>query len=224
MQKIKYEEMRPDEIAAARANASVAYVPIGSTEYHGFHLPVGLDTLHSYALCLAAAEQTGGVVLPPTFWGTRGHEQYPGSLLLHEDTIACLMRDVFLRLAEQGWELVVAFTGHYPKVQGELIRRVAQEHMGEHPGSRVLVLDPFSLHPTDPRGEHAGCIETSAMLHLRPDLVAMEQLQKPGALKAITPDCVDGNAEAGKERFGTIVAELVRAVREALADLAARGG
>ena len=140
MKKIKYEEMRPEELAAARDEASIVYAPIGSLEYHGFHLPVGFDAMHAYALCAAAAERAGGVVLPPTYWGTQGHEQFPGSLLLQEDTVACMMRDVFFRLAEQGWKLIVAVTGHYPAVQGELIARVAREHMAQDPGSRVLVL------------------------------------------------------------------------------------
>ena len=55
MKKLRYEEMCPDELAAAREEAPLVYVPIGSIEYHGFHLPVGFDTMHAAALCLAAA-------------------------------------------------------------------------------------------------------------------------------------------------------------------------
>ena len=219
MPKIKYEEMRPAELAEARDRASLVYVPIGSTEYHGFHLPVGFDAMHAYALCTAAAVQTGGVVLPATFWGTRGHEQYPGSLLLQEGTIASLVRDALFRLTEQGYRLVVVVTGHYPRVQGELIKRVAQKHMAAHAESRVLVLDPFNLHPTDPHPEHAGRVETSVMLYLRPELVDMGQLKGPGALEAITGDCVDATAEYGKERFETVLAELVRTVQNALSEM-----
>jgi len=83
----------------------------------------------------------------------------------------------------------------------------------------VLVLDPFNLHPTDPHSEHAGRIETSVMLYLRPELVQMERLQEPGALKNITGDCVDATVEYGKERFESVLAALVRTVREALAGL-----
>ena len=219
MPKIRFEEMRPDELAAAREAAPVAYFPIGSTEYHGFHLPTGVDTMHAHALCLRAAEQTGGVVLPPTYWGTRGHEQFPGSLLVQEETLAALVRDVLERLTEQGWRLIVLFTGHYPEVQGKLLQRVAEEHLAAHPGTKVLVLDPFNLHPTDPHSEHAGKLETSVMLHLRPDLVDMAQLQRPGALQAITPDGAEATAKYGEQRCAEIVEELVRRVREALADL-----
>ena len=219
MARIRYEEMLPSELAQAREAAPLVYVPIGSTEYHGFHLPVGFDAMHAYALCLRAAEDTAGVVLPPTYWGTRGHEAFPGSLLLSEETVAALARDVLVRLAEQGYRLIVLFTGHYPRVQGELLASVARAHAEDHAEAKVLALDPFNLHPTDPHSEHAGRIETSVMLYLRPDLVHMERLGEPGALKNITGDCVDATVEYGKERFESALAALVRTVREALAGL-----
>lgn len=215
MQKIRYEEMHPDELAAAREEVPLVYVPIGSIEYHGFHLPFGFDAVHAHELCLQAAEQTGGVVLPPTFWGTQGHVGFPGSLLLSEKTIAALMGDVFVQLTEQGYQLIVVCTGHYPQVQGVLIKGVADAYIAQNPQVRIMVLDPFYLHPTDPQSEHAGIVETSVMLYLRPDLVDMEQLKRPGALDAISPDCVGATAEYGETRFQTIVNELVQTVNRA---------
>jgi len=215
-QNVRYEEMRIGELDAARQKVPLVYVPIGSVEYHGPHLPMGFDTIHAHALCLVACDQTGGVVLPPTFWGTRGHEKYPYSLLLREETVEALIRDVLARLTEQAYRLIVICTGHYPRVQGALLQRVAQEHMEHHNGVRVLVLDPFSLHPSDPHPEHAGIVETSVMRFLRPDLVDMSALAEEGALKGIKSDCVDANVGYGKERFDTIVTEMVRTVRDAL--------
>jgi creatinine amidohydrolase len=216
VRKLRYEEMRVGELAAARDEAPLVYVPIGSLEYHGWHLPVGFDALHAHALCLAAAEQTGGVVLPPTFWGTEGHVAFPGSLLVSPDTLAALVRDILTRLTEREYRLIVLCTGHYPEVQGRLLERVAAEHEAHDPGVRVMVLDPFTVHPTDPHAEHAGIVETSVMLHLRPELVDMTLLDQPGALEAITPDAADATAEYGRQRFETIVGEMVRTVKEAL--------
>ena len=215
----RYEELRPDQLDAAREEASLAYVPIGSLEYHGWHLPVGFDAMHAHALCLLAAEQTGGVVLPPTFWGTRGHEGFRGSLLLREETIAALAHDILDQLARQGYRLIVLFTGHWPEVQGGLLSRVAEEFMRGRPEVRVLVLDPFNLHPTDRPVEHAGRVETSVMLHLRPDLVDMAALADPEALKAISADCVDATAEFGRERTEDVLAAFVVTVQSALSDL-----
>ncbi len=219
MTNTRYEEMRPAELAEAREKASLVYVPIGSTEYHGWHLPVGFDAMHAYELCLRAAEQTGGVVLPATHWGTQGHEGYAGSLLLAKETIANLMRDVLERLADQQYRPIVICTGHYPRVQGELLKEVAAKHTGSYPDTRVLVLDPFNLHPTDQHAEHAGKIETSVMLYLRPDLVDMDQLRHPDALKAISEDCVKATREYGQERFESVLVEMVGVVRTALGEV-----
>ena len=219
MQTLRYEDLLPRELAAAREAVPLVYFPIGSLEYHGFHLPFGFDTLHAHAYCLAAAARTGGVVLPPTYWGFRGHEGFPGSLLVSQETIARLAADVFRLLTEQQFRLIVAFSGHWPDVQGRCLEEVARAHVAVHPGVRILVPDLFALHPTDRQPEHAGRIETSALLHLRPELVAMERLQEPGALKAISADAVEATAAAGKERFGTCVAELVRQVQAGLQGL-----
>ena len=45
----------------------------------------------------------------------------------------------------------------------------------------------------------------------------MDKLQEPGALDAITKDCVDATAEYGRDRFETVLAELVRTVKQCLA-------
>lgn len=219
MGKLKYEEMLPHELAAARDAAPLVYFPIGSLEYHGFHLPTGFDAMHAYAHCLQAAAATGGVVLPLTFWGFRGHEGFPGSLLVSEQTVASLARDVLGLLTSQGYRLVVIMTGHWPDVQGALLADVAAAHMAAHPEVRALVVDPFNLHPTDRPIEHAGRVETSAMLYLRPDLVEMQRLEEPGALQNINDDCVEATAAAGRQRFEDIHAEFVRLVREALTAL-----
>jgi len=208
--------MRPDELVAAREQTPLVYFPIGSLEYHGFHLPFGFDAMHAHELCLQAARQTGGVVLPPTFWGTEGHVGWPGSLLLSNGTIAGIVADVLSQLDQQGFKLIVACTGHYPRVQGVLIQGIADAYMARHPASRIMLLDPFNLHPTDPRSEHAGIIETSAMLHMRPELVDMEQLDRPDALDGISEDCVDATVEYGQTRFETVLNEMVRTVNEEL--------
>ena len=215
----RYEELRPDQLRAAQEEASLVYVPIGSLEYHGWHLPVGFDAMHAHALCLLAAEQTGGVVLPPTYWGTRGHEGFRGSLLLREETIAALAHDILEQLAGQGYRLIVFFTGHWPEVQGGLLTRVAEEFMRDRPEARIIVLDPFNLHPTDRPVEHAGKVETSAMLYLRPDLVDMAALVDPAALEAINGDCVDATAEFGEQRTAEVLHELVATVKDCLSSL-----
>ncbi len=44
---VQYEELTPSEFREKLNNAPVAYLPLGTLEYHGEHLPLGTDALHS---------------------------------------------------------------------------------------------------------------------------------------------------------------------------------
>ncbi len=61
----RYERLRPAELRALAAAAPLAYMPIGPLEFHGEHLPTGVDWFEAHGLCLRAAARSGGVVLPP---------------------------------------------------------------------------------------------------------------------------------------------------------------
>ena len=82
MRKVQYEEMLPHEFEEALSRFPVAYVPVGSLEWHGRHLALGNDTLKAYGILLKTAETFGGVVVAPTYWGHMDHWRpgcHPGS-------------------------------------------------------------------------------------------------------------------------------------------------
>lgn len=45
----------------------VAYLPLGTLEWHGPHMPLGADGIQSKELFVRVAEKVGGVVLPMLF-------------------------------------------------------------------------------------------------------------------------------------------------------------
>ena len=47
----------------------VVIVPIGSTEQHGYHLPIGTDVYLAEALAEKTAEKTGALVYPSIHFG-----------------------------------------------------------------------------------------------------------------------------------------------------------
>jgi creatinine amidohydrolase len=69
-----YERMRPPQIVVARQNCPVAYLPLGTIEWHGRHNPVGLDGLKAQALAVRCAQAGGGLVFPPLFYGESREE------------------------------------------------------------------------------------------------------------------------------------------------------
>jgi len=60
----RYEELTPYEFDREKERASIIYVAAGPLEYHEECNILGLDTNKGYDWCLAAAEQTGGIVFP----------------------------------------------------------------------------------------------------------------------------------------------------------------
>ena len=67
--KVRYNEMLPHEIVAARQACPIAYLPVGGLEWHGEHLAVGNDALKADMLAVRCAEQGGGLAFPPLYWG-----------------------------------------------------------------------------------------------------------------------------------------------------------
>ena len=73
MKKVKWDDMLRHEFEAAVAECPVCYLPFGTLERHGSHLPFGQDGQKAHGLCIRAAEKHGGVVAPPLHWGTHGN-------------------------------------------------------------------------------------------------------------------------------------------------------
>jgi creatinine amidohydrolase len=69
MAKVRFVEMLPHELVPARTARPVAYLPLGTLEWHGGHLPYGYDGVKADALAAVFAERTGGVVMPTVWWG-----------------------------------------------------------------------------------------------------------------------------------------------------------
>jgi creatinine amidohydrolase len=195
--------------------ASIAYVPIGTLEFHGPHLPLGTDAIHAYEFCLVAARRTGGVVLPVTPWSPHGHERWPGSLLVRESTFQALVTDIFALLSEQGVKVIVACTGHWPARQEPAIRKIADDVMAQSPQTRILVLGPW-CHPADPSADHGGKKETSLMLALKPELVHMDRLEGEDAMRGIGESAVEGTAAFGKAYLAAELENFVTQVNELL--------
>ena len=59
---VRYERLRPSQIVDRRQACPVAYLPVGTIEWHGEHNPVGLDTLKMHALLIRCAEELGGLM------------------------------------------------------------------------------------------------------------------------------------------------------------------
>lgn len=177
----RMEEMSPDELEAVLAKAPIAFVPLGTYEHHGFHLPVCFDGIKAHALCERVARQTGGTVLPTFFYGTGGgHVGYKWTLMRPEPQITPLIEATLDHLARQGFKVVAVLTGHYPKEQVDMVHRLAQEAQTRHPQVRFIGLTEPEVTTPQPgdayAGDHAAKYETSIALALNPGWVHLDRM------------------------------------------------
>jgi creatinine amidohydrolase len=189
------EMLLPHELTAALDARSVVYLPLGSIEFHAAHLPIGLDALTAHGVCLRAAARSGGVVLPPLYYGVGGgHTTYPWTIMASTDApIRDLLQQSLQRLSEFRVRTIILFTGHFSDEQLDLIDDVARRWTAAHQPMRVLAL---SINRAQARvaPDHAGLFETSVLSALWPDRVQLQQLPTLDQAPADDPDGdVQGN-------------------------------
>ncbi|MGH3267001.1 MAG: creatininase family protein, partial [Trebonia sp.] len=110
-QEVRYERLRPAEMRAAAAHLNLAYVPMGPLEFHGEHLPFGVDAFEAHGLCVRAAEAGGGVVLPPAYIAS-GCLDLPFTIDYDQAFIHAWATATLSQLARRGFAAAVLVTGH----------------------------------------------------------------------------------------------------------------
>lgn len=185
-QEHRFELLNPVQIGAAIAKAPILYAPMGTLEWHGTHLPVGTDALKAHALCLLAARRTGGLVLPPFYYGTAGHTGYPLTVLVREEPVTELIRATLETMVTWGVRVAALFSGHYSREQMEMVERIADAWTDRR--MKVLGLTDYMLPDPPSVPDHAALFETSMMRGLEPGLVHLENLPDRDAAPANDPD------------------------------------
>ena len=145
---------------AAGVETDLALLPVGSTEQHGPHAPLGTDALTAGAVADAGADAyadtTGGevVVAPPIPVGVaEEHRHFAGTLWVSPDTFRAYVRETVASLASHGWDRVVVVNGHGGNVAAleELCARLTRD--GTAYAVPFTWFDAVSL---DGSGEGAG--------------------------------------------------------------------
>ncbi|SIS13392.1 creatinine amidohydrolase [Natronorubrum thiooxidans] len=96
-------------------DTTLVLFPVGSTEQHGPHAPLGTDTLNAETIADAAAERYDGtvVVTPAVPVGVaEEHSQFTGILWTSLSTFKAYVRDIARSLAHHGFDRLVLVNGH----------------------------------------------------------------------------------------------------------------
>jgi creatinine amidohydrolase len=177
------------------------FLPVGSTEQHGPHMPLSCDVILPTAVCERVARNVGGIVAPTIPYGYKsqprsgGGQSFPGTTSLNANTLSLVIRDVICDLVAHGVRRLAVVNGHFennwPIIEGiELavkeVRRDGVEDLVVLRMDYGELVHQETLDRLFPAGfpgtelEHASLIETSLMLLVRPDLVQMDKVPSDG--------------------------------------------
>jgi len=202
-EKVLYAELTPQEFRDRLAAAPIAYLPLGTLEWHGEHLPLGSDGLQSAGFFVRLAREAGGIVLPMLFLGPDRKEEVDGKELygmdtlgegmpegkryknqqlagsaywVPEETFRTIIEATLKQLKRAGFKIVVAH-GHGPSTS------FFQKNAGqwkEKFGLETFVCwgSQFDRQGMGIQVDHAAMNETSLVMALRPELVRMDRLPK----------------------------------------------
>jgi creatinine amidohydrolase/Fe(II)-dependent formamide hydrolase-like protein len=159
-----------------------AILPCGSIEQHGPHLPLDVDYFDSVYLANKVAEACSTpkpLVLPPIPYGVAyHHEDFTGTISISNHTLSALVYDVGKSLAKNGVKKLIILNGHGDNSPTLLY---AAQMINRDTGIFVCVesgetsdVDLYGLVDT-PNDIHAGEIETSTTLAIRPGMVKMDK-------------------------------------------------
>jgi creatinine amidohydrolase len=167
------------EFVSSLKESKTIFLPFGSTEEHGQHLPLDTDTMQVYASVKAAAEIHKSFVAPPIHYGIcRSTSEHPGTVTLSSDTFRALVRDLVRGYYVQGLRNFILISGHAGKTHIGALVEVGEEMLKEFSDIRLAVINEYDFCYRAGSGiievegdSHAGEVETSRIQHLYPELV-----------------------------------------------------
>ncbi len=180
-----WQDLKTTDFDAMDRETTVVLLPVSAIEQHGPHLPLGTDWFINEAILQRAIDHISVparvLILPSQAVGHSGeHIAFAGTLSHEAETLIAAWTEIGADVARTGLRKLVIFNSHGG--QSHVVDIVAGRLRRAH-GMLVIRTNSFRLGPPPglfdeweaAHGIHGGAIETSMMLHLRPELVEMEK-------------------------------------------------
>jgi len=173
------EEMTMREFEEGLERTRTVYIPFGSVEEHGSHLPLSTDTIQAYEVGKKAARLIPLFVAPPIHYGScRSTSCHPGTISITSTTLKALMKDIVRSLRLQGMKNIIIVTGHAGGSHRMALLDAGEELIAEFSDINIAIVTEYELAREEGKSlietegdSHAGEIETSRILHSHPLLV-----------------------------------------------------
>ena len=180
------------------ATVDLAILPWGATEAHNYHLPYATDNIEAEGLAYEAArlawERGAKIMVLPTipFGVNSGQTDIFLDMNLNGSTQMAILRDLIQVLDRQGVKKLLVFNSH----GGNSFKPLLKELGLEFPDMFLCTSNWFQALDKkqyfEEMGDHADEMETSLVMHLRPDLVLPLEEAGPGSER---PHRIKGFAE-----------------------------
>jgi creatinine amidohydrolase len=214
-----WQSMTTVDVQRAVERDPVVILPLAAIEQHGPHLPLSTDLDIGMALLASAfrhlPEDFPAWVLPPQAVGTsREHGRFAGTLSLDADVLSTVIHQYGCALAGCGVRRLLLSNSHGGN---RAVLDVAGLRLRQEQGLLVVRVSYFELaRPTDlelsdsewRHGLHGGAVETSMMLHLRPDLVRTGEIRDAGTLGQELESTMRRVAPTGAVSFSWLADDL----------------
>lgn len=195
------DEATMPEYERGLVDSRTVIIPFGSLEEHGAHLPLSTDTLQVVEVCRRAAAHTGAHLAPAVAYGVcRSTRNHPGTVGLTTATLRAIAIDLVRDFHRHGMRSFVLISGHAGKTHVLTLVDAGEQLLHELSDIRVSVISEYDeireagRELVEARDDsHAGEIETSRVLFLRPELVK-------GTSPAEWPDFPDARLVRDKRR------------------------
>ena len=175
---LRLKEMRPDQVAATIERDPRLIIPVGTCEQHGPHLPLGCDTIIVEHFAQNFSAEFGILLAPTIEYGVNvlTERGFIGNASVRKKTLHRMLNDLIDEWERDGIREFILLTAHEHDPHLEAMSTLVTS------GARVRVVDLFEVDMRDlldGQGEpmHGDEVDTSLILHIAPELVAMDKAQ-----------------------------------------------
>ena len=176
----KLDELSSAEFGKIVKTNPLALVPLGAVEEHGAHLPLCTDSLQpEYIVEKVAAKLTGTILIAPPlrYANCATTRNFPGTISLSFDALRAVMADILSELCRNGIRRIVVVSGHAGGAHMAALRLAGDKVVADVPDLKLMILSDYDIayelkgKEFDERDGHAGTIETSRVMAIKPKLV-----------------------------------------------------
>lgn len=181
--RVWWGDYRTTEYASIDPEGTIAVLPVAAIEQHGPHLPVSTDTtimngMLETMIARLPAELDIRILPVQAVGKSNEHLHAPGTLTLTAPTLIAAWTELGLSIARAGVRKLIVVNSHggNEEIMGIVTRELrVREKMLAVKTSWQRFGRPTGMYSDleERQGIHGGDVETSLMLHFRPDLVDM---------------------------------------------------